>query len=182
MSTTCDTNRNPNAQRVKEGSIFDTYVIAGAAPPTSKVDLFNNEKNAAGAHICNLAQKGELGDGETFLVRAIFLEFINTTIADINQLQFASTLSLKIGGDYMFEDQPLSLFGAPGGAYGIEGANGGSSMGPLGWNTVKLLETPIQIMGKRAIRAELKITGAVSNSAAGGIKVRVHLWGVDGRA
>jgi hypothetical protein len=172
----------PNGQRMREGTIFDTFEVAATAVPASVV-LFDNSSNGGiNTHKCNLPQRGELGDGERFLVRNIMLEFIGTSIADISQILKAYTITVEIGQQKVVRDQALTLYPQLSGAWGIEGSNGGSTNGPCGWGSLKPLDEPIEIPGKKTIRVFLNKTGTTVAAGAGGIFMRVHFYGTDGTA
>lgn len=174
----CD-KANPNVGRNREGSLYDTWVVAAAAALASKT-LFNSS-NAGGKHLCNLTTQGELGEGESFLVKAVYFEFAGTSIADITQIQKFFTATLEVGQQKVIRDQVIVGYPQPGGAFGIEGANGGSANGGQGWNVVHPLEEPILITGKRSIRLFMDLGSGAAPAVVGasGFFMRAHLFGTD---
>lgn len=178
----CDSNVLPNVQRWREGSFYDTMVVAPtAAIPANSVLFAGRSGDTVGKHICNLPQMGELGDGESHVVEYIGFEFCGTSIADITQAQKFLHFSLEVAGQRVVKEQPLSNFPFWSGAFGIEGANGGSAMGAQGWYAVRPLRDPIVILGKQQIRATLAlgVGAAPAVIAATGFFSRLHLYGQD---
>lgn len=183
MTGNCGIN-NANAGRYREGSLYDSLAIPAAGALASKT-FFNND-NSGGVNLCNLPQKGELGDGESFIVKAVGFEFVGTAVADIYQVQKHMSFTLEIGSIKVIKDQPIANFPIWGSAFGIEGANGASSVGSLGWHSVKQFDTPITILGKQSIRGFLTLgtapAGAIHALAAisaAGLFCRCHLYGED---
>lgn len=176
MNGNCGVN-NANINRYREGSLYDSYAIAAAGALASKV-FFNND-NSGGINLCNLPQKGELGDGESFIVRTVAFEFAGTANADIIQVRKHMSFSLEIAGIKVIRDQPVANFPYWAG----DDAN---SLGARGWNTVKMFDTPINIIGKQSIRGFLNLgtapAGAIHALAAisaSGLFMRCHLFGED---
>lgn len=168
------------ARYIRESSYYDTLVIAAGGAIPAETEFFARNRSA-GAHLCNWRMTGEFGRDESFIVKAVLLEAVGTSVTDVSQLQKFCTITAEVAQQKFVNEQPICTFSQPGGAYGIEGANGATTLGVPTWTGVRLLQTPLLIVGGQAVRAYMRLGAGAAPAVIGasGLFLRLHLWGED---